>query len=222
MRTEELIVSLAQSATPVRVLRPVPVRLAQWTALAVAIAAVVVFAVGPRADFLAALGQLRYVLAAAAVLATAILSAAAAFVLNVPGGERSSMQRLLPLITGALWATLLIIWLREGGHAWSRIAALPIHLLCVVLIVILATISGGVLMKMLARGASLHPLWSGVLASLAAAAVGALAAQIVCPIDDAAHHLTGHFAPFLLAASTGALVPWQSLQPWRHELRRLQ
>ena len=214
VRTEDLIISLAQSAMPVRVVRATPVRLAQWVAQAFAIAAAVAFAVGPRTDFQVALGQPRYLVLATATLATAILSAAAAFILSIPGGERSSVQRLMPLTTGALWAALLIAWLREGGDAWARIADMPIHLLCVLLIVILASVSGAMLTKMLARGASLHAVWTAALAWIAAASTGALAAQIVCPIDDPAHHLVGHFAPFVLVVLAGSFLARRSLQLW--------
>ncbi|HET9468354.1 MAG TPA: NrsF family protein, partial [Vicinamibacterales bacterium] len=141
MRTEDLIVSLARSATPVRVIRPVRIRFAQWVVVAFAAAAVVVFAVGSRADFPLMLGQPRYLLPATAMLATAILSAAAAFALSIPGREWSWAQRLVPLTTAALWGALLIVWLREGADGWARIAAMPIHLLCVLLIAVLASLS---------------------------------------------------------------------------------
>lgn len=215
MRTEDLIVSLAQSAAPVRVLRPVPVRLVQWLGPALAIAAIVALAVGPRADLSAAFGRPRYLLLVAAVFGTAVLSATAAFILSVPGSERSPAQRLAPLTIGALWAALLVVWLREGAHAWQRVAALPIHVLCVLVIAALAGVLGTILTRMLARGASLHPGWTSTLAWCAAAAVGALVAHVTCPIDDPAHHLVGHFAPFALVACAGAFLTQRSLHRWR-------
>lgn len=178
-------------------------------------AAVVVFAVGVRADFSAALGRPRYVLVATVMLATAILSAAAAFALSIPGREWSPAQRAVPVTLGALWAALLTVWLLEGGDAWARIAALPIHLLCVLIISVLAGVSGILLTKMLARAASLHAGWTTALAWLAAASVGALAVQITCPIDDPAHHLTGHFVPFVLIGLAGCALTWRSLEQWR-------
>jgi hypothetical protein len=215
VRTEDLIITLAQSATPVRVVRPTLLRLAQWAVMAFAIAAVVVWAVGPRADVAVALGQPRFLLPATAILATALLSAAAALALNIPGVEWSPAQRLLPLMTGGLWAVLLFVWLRQGGDAWTRIAAMPIHLLCVLLVSVLAGLSGNMLTTMLARGASLQPAWTAAFAWIAAASTGALAAHIVCPIDDPAHHLTGHFAPFVLVALAGSSLTQQSLRLWR-------
>ena len=183
--------------------------------MAFAVAAVVVLAVGPRSDVSLALGQPRFLLLATALVATALLSAAAAFTLSIPGAERWSAQRLLPLTTGALWAALLIVWLRQGGDAWARIAAMPIHLLCVLIVGVLAGISGSMLTKMLARGASLHAAWTAVFAWIAAASTGALAAHIVCPIDDPAHHLTGHFAPFVVVALAGSFLTQRSFQLWR-------
>jgi hypothetical protein len=215
VNTEDLIVSLARSATPVRVIAPARVRFAQWTAVAFAIAAVVVVAVGPRADISVALGRPGYLLVAAAILATTILSAAAALTLCIPGRERSPAQRVVPVLSGALWAVVLTVSLRDGGDAWARIAAMPIHLLCVLIIAVLAGVSGTVLTKMLARGAALHAGWTAALGWIAAASMGALAAQITCPIDDPAHHLTGHFAPFVLVALAGSMLTWRSLQRWR-------
>jgi hypothetical protein len=110
---------------------------------------------------------------------------------------------------------VLTVSLRDGGDAWARIAAMPIHLLCVLIIAVLAGVSGTVLTKMLARGAALHAGWTAALGWIAAASMGALAAQITCPIDDPAHHLTGHFAPFVLVALAGSMLTWRSLQRWR-------
>ena len=215
VNTEDLIVSLARSATPVRVVRPARVRLAQWTAAAFALAAAVVVAVGPRGDFSVALGQPRYFLVAAAILATAILSAAAALVLSIPGREWSPAQRFVPVTLAGMWAALLTVWLQHGGDAWARIAALPIHVLCVLIIAVLAGVSGTMLTRMLARAAPLRAEWTTALGWIAAASTGALAAQITCPIDDAAHHLTGHFAPFVLVAFAGSVLTWRSLELWR-------
>lgn len=215
VNTEDLIISLAQSATPVRIIRPARVRLVEWAAVAFALAAAVVVAVGPRGDFSEALGQPRYLLVAAAILATAILSAAAALALSIPGREWSPAQRFVPVTLGLVWAALLIVWLRQGGDAWARIAALPIHLLCVLLIAVLAVVSGTMLTRMLARGAPLRAGWTTALGWIAAASTGALAVQITCPLDDPAHHLTGHFAPFALTVLAGSMLTWRSLHLWR-------
>ncbi len=51
---------------------------------------------------------------------------------------------------------------------------------------------------MLRRAAPLRLTWSAVLATLAATSIGAAATQIVCPVDDPAHHLVGHIAPMAL------------------------
>ena len=45
-----------------------------------------------------------------------------------------------------------------------------------------------------------------ILATLAAASLGAVATQFICPIDDPAHHLVSHFLPVLLLSGVGALA----------------
>ena len=104
MRTDELIVQLARAAGPVRPLPGPSVRLARWTAAAVPVTALGVIVIGPRADVLTAIHQPTFVGLAVATLGTALLSAAGAFVLSVPGAERSPLQRAVPLVAGGVWA----------------------------------------------------------------------------------------------------------------------
>jgi hypothetical protein len=67
---------------------------------------------------------------------------------------------------------------------------------------------------MLRRAAPLRQGWCGALATLAAAAIGAAATQVLCPIDDPAHQLVGHLLPVILLAVAGLVAGRRALD-WR-------
>ena len=100
----------------------------------------------------------------------------------------------------------LIARLLEDGDPVRRLLVLPIHSLCVIEIAGFGIVPAWALFAMLRRAAPLRPAWSGALATLAAAALGAAATQVLCPIDDPAHQLVGHVLPVILLAAAGTLV----------------
>ena len=206
MRTDELIVQLARAAGPVRPLPGPSVRLARWTAAAVSMTALGVIVIGPRADVLTAIYQPTFVALAVATLGTALLSAAGAFVLSVPGIERSPLQRAVPLLAGGVWALVLVVLLTTGGDPVQRILALPFHWACVIEIVGLSIVPSWVLFVMLRRAAPLRRAWSAAFATLAAVALAAVATQVICPLDDPAHQLVGHLLPVALLSLSGTIV----------------
>jgi hypothetical protein len=59
---------------------------------------------------------------------------------------------------------------------------------------------------MLRGAAPLRHRWSAGLATLAALALAAAGTQFICPIDDPAHYLVGHFAPVAALAILGTLI----------------
>ena len=108
-----------------------------------------------------------------ATLGTALLSAAGAFVLSVPGAERSPLQRVVPLVAGGVWALALVVLLTTGGDPVRRVLALPFHWACLIEIAGLSIVPGWALFAMLRRAAPLRRAWSAALATLAAVALGA-------------------------------------------------
>jgi hypothetical protein len=175
-------------------------------AAAVPMTALGVMVIGPRADIVAAISQQAFVALAVATLGTALLSAAAAFVLSVPGLERSPLQRAVPVAAGGVWALLLVIPLTTSGDPEPRLLALPIHPTCVAEIAGLSILPGWTLFAMLRRAAPLRRAWSAALATLAAVALAALATQVICPIDKPAHQLAGHVLPVAFLSFLGAIV----------------
>jgi hypothetical protein len=206
VKTDELIVQLAHAAGPVRPLPRPSVRLARWAAAALPITALSAIVIGPRVDVLTAIYQPTFAGLAVATLGTALLSAAAAFVLSVPGAERSPLQRVMPLVAGGVWTLALVVLLTTGGNPMRRVLAWPFHLLCLIEIAGLGVVPGWTLFAMLRRAAPLRRRWSAALATLAAVALGALATQFLCPIDDPAHQLVGHVLPVAFLSVSGALV----------------
>ena len=215
MKTEELIVHLAGAAKPVQVLPRPSARFARWAAIAVTIAALAIIAIGPRADLANMIRQPAYVLFALATLSIAFLSAAAAFVLSVPGAERSRVQRVLPFAIAGMWGFGLLMLVREDGDLLRRVVALPIHVACILEIAGIGLVAGWALFRMLQRAAPLDATWSAASAALAATGIGAFATHIICPIDDPAHHLVGHFVPVLLLTIAGIAAGRRSLDWWR-------
>jgi hypothetical protein len=220
VRTDELIVQLARAAGPVRPLPGPSIRLARWAAAALPMAALGVIVIRPRPDLLTVIHQPTFMGIAVVTMITALLSAAGAFVLSVPGAERSPLQRVLPLAAGGVWAIMLVVLLTDGGHPMQRLLALPFHAACLIEIVGLSVVPGWVLFAMLRRAAPLRRTWSAALATLAAVALSAIATQVICPIDDPAHQLVGHFLPVAFLSVWGAIAGRRWLN-WlsRSELR---
>jgi hypothetical protein len=168
-------------------------------------------AIGPRKDALLAIHQSTFAGIAVATMLTAVLAAAAAFVLSVPGAERSPIPRAMPLAAGSVWVLLLAVSLTTGGDPVRRLLALPFHSLCLIEIAGLGVVPGWALFAMLRRAAPLRRAWSAAFATLAAVALGAAATQFLCPIDDPAHQVVGHLLPVALLACWGALAGRRSL-----------
>jgi hypothetical protein len=215
VKTDELIVQLARQATPVTPLASPAVRFGRWAAAMIVLAGAGVSALGPRQDLFDALRQPVYAARLVTTLVTAVLAAAAAFVLSVPGAERSRVQRVLPWVTLGGWAALLAALLLGGGDPVARVLAFPVNWPCSYKILGFSLISGTALFVALRRGASVEPLWTASLAGLAATAFGAVATQFVCPVDDPAHQLVGHVLPVIVLAAIGTAVGVRSLDRFR-------
>ena len=215
MKTDELIVELTRSLEPVERLRSPLVRLTRWAMVSLSVAALGVLAIGPRADISTAIRQPSFAVLGLMALVTAIGAAASALVLSIPGGERTPAQRGVPLLVGTVWVLTLVAMLNADGAAWTRLLALPVHAACLVEIAGFAVVPAWGLFAMIRHAAPLSLTWTAVLAALAAASIGVAATQIVCPVDDSAHHLVGHLAPMALltlgiAAARRPSLRWSS------------
>jgi hypothetical protein len=206
VRTDELIIRLASTADPVVPLDPPSIRMARWISMAMVGGVVGALLIGLRPDIAVAIHRSMFVGLAAVTCVTAVLSASAAFVLSVPGAERSALQRTLPIGVGLLWMLVLVVALTSTDDPFGRIVTMRIHLACPLEITGFGALAGWPLFVMLRRAAPLRHGWSAALAVLAATALGALATQLVCPLDDPAHHLFQHVVPVALLSAGAAIV----------------
>jgi hypothetical protein len=201
MKTDELIAHLASRATPVQPLPSPAVRVLVWSAVAAASAAAGIVIFGARPDLDVVLGQPQFMWPLVAAIVTAAMAASASLVLAIPGSERSPALRGSSLTLGALWALMLVVFIVRAGHGFSGASDWPI---CFIRVIAIGLAPAIVLFGMLRRAMPLRTAWTSALAVAAAMAAGAMAVQIACPVDDAAHALLGHFGPVLALGLLGA------------------
>jgi len=211
VKTEDLIVALSRSGAPVAPLPSPSVRFGRWAVAMFVVAAAGVLLLGPRADLAEALRRPTYDARLVVTLLTSLFAASAAFILSVPGAERFRAQRLLPFAMVVAWAAVLATLLIGSGNASSRVLAFPVNWPCSYKIFAFCLFPAVALVALLKRAAPLEPVWSAVLAGLAATALGATATQLICPVDDPAHQLVGHVLPVLVLAMICAALSYRSL-----------
>jgi hypothetical protein len=211
VKTETLIVELARGLTPVTPLASPSARLLRWLVAVAAIAVAGVWLLGPRADLAVALGNAVYDARLVLTVGAGVLAGAAAFVLSVPGAERSRTQRFLPPACAMAWALLLGVLLVNGGRAVDRLLAFPVNWPCGYKIFTLSVVFGSALLVALRRAAPLEPARTAAFAALAASALAAAATQLVCPVDDPAHQLVGHVLPVIMLAVAGTVIGYPML-----------
>lgn len=210
MKTDELIAQLANAAAPVKPLPSPAVLALMWAAVALVCAEAGVVIFGARPDFRDVLSHPRFGWQFMAAIATAAVAAWAALVLAIPGAERSPALRGSSVTLGALWALMLIVFVVQAGDGFAGASDWPI---CFIRVIAIGLVPGIVLVNMLRRAAPLRLTWTSALAAAAAMAAGAVAVQIVCPLDDAAHALLGHFGPVAAIAVLGAATARRLLTP---------
>ena len=198
----ELIDRLVQDAAPVRPLALPRVRLARWVLVAAPCLAAGVAWVHLRHDMSAVMWTSSFLIQATLLLVTVLLSAAAALVVSVPGAQSPRAVSWLPLLALAAWSGWLLAVIL-GQPAATRVWWPTPAPQCGVDITLLGLVPGLLLWSLVRRAAPLRPAWTGLLATLTAAATGALGTQLVCSNTDAAHLLLWHGGPVVLLAAVG-------------------
>ncbi|MCC5984273.1 MAG: DUF1109 family protein [Rhodobacteraceae bacterium] len=169
--TDALIARLAREARPLRPLAHPLRRALGWAVLALAFAAAMVWAIGPRPDLAERLGDARFLFEQGAALATGLAAAVAALALTIPGAP--PLWRLLPVVPGALWlGTLSLGCLRDWWALGPEGLRLTPDPACFLYIALIGSLPGLVLYLMLRRGVPLAPRLTLALAALAAAGLG--------------------------------------------------
>lgn len=212
MKTEDLIVELAHGVAPVTPLAPPAARLARWSALAVAVCAIAILAIGPRAHFIASLGEASYAVSLAILVAASVMAAAVTLRLSVPGAETSPTLRALVVVLMVAWPAIWLAELVKSGKPIRAVVIVRFHWACATEIAVIAGLTAWALVVMSRLAAPLRPAWTATLASLAAIAIGAAATQVICPLDDPAHQLAVHVAPGAIVAIAIATLGARALR----------
>ncbi|HEX7797587.1 MAG TPA: NrsF family protein [Vicinamibacterales bacterium] len=219
MKTDLLIVELARDLRPVRPLSSPLLRLSRWLAAVIAVAALGIWLLGPRADLASAIANAVYDARFVLTVAAGIFAGAAAFVLSVPAAESYRAQRFVPFVFAIAWALLLGVLLASGGRGMERLLAFPVNWPCGYKILAFSVIFGIALLIALRRAAPLELTWTAALAALSSTALAAAATQLICPVDDAAHQIVGHVAPVAVLGFLGTVIGFRTLR-WPGSPRR--
>jgi hypothetical protein len=213
MDIDHFIQQLEEQAQPVARL------LAPWRRTLLWLAASLVYVSIVVAAYLWADGGLpvsvepRLVLELAAILATAVTAAIAAFSSVIPGRDRRFL--LLPLIP-------LSVWLAALGHSclqdWQVLGTAGLQLRadwdCAVPALIVSALPAGAMLLMLRRGAPLAPAVSLALGALATGAVANLGLRIFHAGDLSVQILAWHGGGAVAVSMIASLVGPRVLR-WR-------
>jgi hypothetical protein len=201
MRHGDIIDSLVAELAPVRRLRSADTRASVWAGLAILCVGLGCCGLGTRADLPHKLFDVAYLAESAALVAMAGFSARNVFHDSIPGAAPSPSLRAAPTIAGLLWVMLVGFrwWAGTGDSEPSWAAGLP----CVARIAGLALVPAIAISAMLRRAAPATYRRTGLLALVAAAALGVVGTQLMCAKDDPAHVLLWHAGPLALAALVG-------------------
>lgn len=181
-KTSELIDALADSATPVRRLRPPWLRAALWLLVAGIVLGLLCVAHGVRADISVRLQQPVFVVSMIGALATAMLAAMAAFKLSLPDSSRWWL--LLP-------SPALAVWVSTIGYGcltdWVRMDPEGIHMgeaaRCFATLLLTSVPLSGVMLIMLRHAALLRPTAASAVGGLAIAAMTSFALSLIHDLD---------------------------------------
>jgi len=211
--TDSLIDALSRRAQPVRPLPRPSVRAVLWLAPGLAIVAGVVVAVKGPFDPRMVTGDARLAIEQAAMLATAIGAAVAAFQSTVPGASRRWLW--VPAATLALWLAsvgrgCVDDYLRLGAEG----LALGFDSGCVVPAVLIGVVPGVAMVAMLRKGAPLTPRLTLAFAGLAVAALANFGLTLFHIGDVSIMVLVWHFG-LIVALSATASWLGPRLLAWR-------
>lgn len=223
MATNDVISKLVRDLEPVSPLALPRVRLTRWGLIVVPAAALVVAAIGPRADLFAAAATLSFQAHFALLMLAAVTSAIAALAMAMPGEPIGQWRRVAPVAAVLAWAAWLsgelLVSAASGQVIWPVAAGWG----CVAKSFAFGVTPAIVLTMMLGRGAPEDGRRTMIFAGLAAAAVGALGVELTCPMTSPTHLLLWHAGPVaaavVLAAVWGRTVLHRFSSTWPESRR---
>jgi hypothetical protein len=205
VKTSDLIDNLAESATPVRPLRPPLQRAALWLALAGVVLALLAVAHGVRPDLAMRLHQGGFVVSLGAALVTGILAAIAAFKLGQP--ESPQWWCLLP-------APALVVWVSTIGYGcltnWVTIGPDGVHMgeavRCFATLLLTSVPLAVAMLVMLRHVAALRPTTVSMMGGVAIAAMTAFALSLLHDLDASIMILVWNLGTAALIAGLAGLL----------------
>jgi len=202
---DELIAYLAERATPVRPLPAPTVRALGWFVLAAACGVAGVALFGARSDVMVRLTQPDYLWIAMLALMTSMFAVVMTLVRAIPGAERTPVLRVCTFAVLGLWTVTMVSAVLSAGRGLP-VSTDPHWPVCFMRVILVGIAPVLVLFVMVRRGFALGLGWTAAFAAIAATSMGALAVQIVCPLDDPGHAFLGHFGPVVLMAALAVLA----------------
>lgn len=198
MSHEDLIVTLASHATPVRPLPSPRVRMARWVLCALVAAGIAIAWRGLRENWAAAFADPTFIVTNLLIFTVAVLSAWLALTLAVPGALQSLHARWMPIAGLGAWGAILIQQVATTGNIASALMTEHVVAGCMFKTYGIAVGPALVIILLAQRAAPLDWRWTSGLAALSALAFGVLGTELICPITGAAHLFNWHFAPVVL------------------------
>jgi hypothetical protein len=206
MKTEDLILELSKTVTPVKRLESPLKRTMKWLSFTTLSLLSGVAIMGVREDIGLVIFNKYFWVQSFLLSVLAIASAVSAFLINIPGEKRKSLF-IIPAITFIGWGLILLIFVTNVDRTSDGIG-----FACIRDISLLGLLPGVGLFIMLRKGAPLKIGFSGVLALLAISSIGALGTQFICSNDDPLHILLWHFLPVLILSLVGVIIGKALLQ----------
>lgn len=207
MKTDDLISQLAQDLKPVKAPEKPLYFAIKWSLLSLALIVLAVVGLRPRIDLLQSLEHVDtwIQLGAFALLLFASLSLVAWA--SSPG--REGFKKYLKSIFALLSLLAVIQVVRILGISRDLLAE-GLAILgsrCAMVAMIVGAVTGVFVTRKIRQGASMHPLWSGVVLGLAAVGAGGVAITLHCASQNGMHILIWHFLlPLVVMAMAGSFV----------------
>jgi hypothetical protein len=204
MKTNDFIKQLSSDVKPVKRLASPGKRFFIWFLASFFSISLGISLMGIRSDFSQALMNPRFVLETLAILAIAILAAAGAFMMSVPGMGSRPIIRWLLIIPSIAWPLSLAYRLYTiYSQANSFAFIFDYGFGCIRDIFLLGILPGSFLFFMLKTAAPLRLSWTGALATLSAAAIAAVGVQFTCSADSPVHIFLWHVLPVIVIGVAG-------------------
>jgi hypothetical protein len=203
-KTQDLIDTLVDCATPVRRLQPPLVRAGLWLLFAALVLGLIAVAHGVRPDIWERLRQPVFVIGMLGALATGILAAYASFRISLPDGSR--LWLLLPAPALALWVSTigygcLTDWVSMGPDGVRMGEAVR----CFATLLLTSVPMSLALLVMLRYAAFLRPTAVSLTGGLAVAAMTSFALSLVHDLDATVMILVWNLGSATLIAALSTL-----------------